>query len=58
MEYYEYVLLYTDNCLSISENAENNLRKEIGKYFKLKEESIGSPSQYLGGKLAQVTLEN
>ena len=58
VDYYEYVLLYTDNCLVISENAENILRKEIGKYFKLKEESIGPPSQNLGDKLSQVTLEN
>ena len=34
------------------------LRDEIGKYFELKEESIGKPSQYLGGKLCQVELEN
>ena len=34
------------------------LRKEIGKHFQLKEESIGPPSQYLGGKLRQVTMEN
>ena len=34
------------------------LRKEIGKQFQLKEESIRTPSQYLGGKLRQVTMEN
>jgi len=57
-EYYEYVLLYTDDCLVISERAESILRNEIGKLFKLKEESIGKPSQYLGGKMRQVELEN
>ena len=41
--YYEYVLLYMDNALVISENVEEILRKEIGKYFELKEESIGCP---------------
>ena len=57
-EYFEYVLLYVDNCLVISHKAEAILREEIGKHFKLKEESIGPPSQYLGGKLRQVTMAN
>ena len=56
--YYEYVLLYTDDVLAISDRAEDLLRKEIGLHFVLKEESIGSPSQYLGGKLRKVTLTN
>ena len=46
-EYYEYVLLYVDDALVFSNKAESILRKEIGKYFKLKEESIGPPDQYL-----------
>ena len=29
-EYYEYVLLYTDDCLVISDQAESILRNEIG----------------------------
>ena len=41
--YYEYVLLYTDDCLVIPDNAEAILRKEIGKFFTLKEQSIGDP---------------
>ena len=57
-KYYEYVLLYTDNCLVISDRAESVLTKEIGKYFELKEASIGPPSKYLGGKLREVELEN
>ena len=57
-EYYEYVLLYVDDVLVISERAEQVLRKEIGQQFVLKEESIGKPTQYLGGKLREVTLEN
>ena len=56
--YYEYVLLYTDDALCVSENPENVLRKEIGKYFELKEESIGPPKIYLGGHVRQVQLEN
>jgi hypothetical protein len=57
-EYYEYVLLYVDNVLLISLNAGTVLQKEIGQHFVLQEESIGPPSQYLGGKLCEVTLEN
>jgi hypothetical protein len=36
-EYYEYVLLYVDDVLVISENAESVLRKEIGQhlYFEM-----------------------
>jgi hypothetical protein len=57
-EYYEYVLLYVDDVLVISERAESVLRNEIGKNWALKPESIGPPSQYLGGKLREVTLAN
>jgi hypothetical protein len=57
-EYYEYVLLYVDDVLVISEQAEAVLRNEIGKDWVLKPESIGPPSQYLGGKLRKVTLAN
>ena len=55
---YEYVLLYTDDALVISENAESILRNEIGRYFILKEESVGPPKIYLGGRVRKVTLEN
>lgn len=57
-EYYEYILLYTDDCLCISENAERVLREGIGKYFALKEASIGPPEIYLGARLRNVVLEN
>ncbi len=57
-EYYEYALLYVDDVLVISENAKSVVRKEIGQHFVLQDEFIGPPSQYLGGKLREVTLEN
>ena len=57
-KYWEYVLLYVDDVLIISEHGEAVLRGEIGKHFKLKEESIGPPSFYLGGKLRKVSLDN
>ena len=55
-EYWEYILLYTDDSLCISEHPERTLRNEIGKYFCLKEESIGSPTIYLGGNVRKVQL--
>ena len=57
-KYYQYVLLYTDDVLVISERAEDVLRKELGQFWELKEESIGDPKIYLGGQLRQTTLEN
>jgi hypothetical protein len=57
-EYYEYVLLHTDDALVISHQAESILRNEIGKYFGLKEASIGPPTIYLGGKMRKVRLDN
>jgi hypothetical protein len=33
------------------------LQIEVGQYFVLREESFGPPSQYLGGKFCEVTLE-
>jgi hypothetical protein len=57
-EYYEYVLIYTDDVLVVSTGGEKILREEIGRYFDLKEESIGPPTIYLGGHLRKVELEN
>ena len=55
---YDYVLLYTDDTLIISENTEGVLRDELRCYFQLKQETIGPPQIYLGGHIQQVTLEN
>ena len=57
-KYWEYILLYTDDVLVISDTGEKTLRDGIGKYFQLKEESIGEPKIYLGGHMRKVTLEN
>ena len=56
--YYEYTLLYVDDLLVVSEKAERVIRSEIGKYFELKEASIGLPDIYLGGKVSKVELNN
>ena len=34
--YYEFVLLFTDGALVMSENSEQLLRKDLGQYFELK----------------------
>ncbi len=57
-DYYEYILLYTDDALVVSENAEQILRNELGRYFTLKEESIGPPKVYLGGHVRKIKLDN
>ena len=54
---YEYVLLYTDNFLVVSENAKNILKEYIERYFELKPDSIVPPSLYLGSYLREVTLD-
>ena len=41
--YYTYILLYTDYILVVSQHSEENLRKDLGRYFELKEDSIGPP---------------
>ena len=55
---WEYVLLYVDDCLVISDRGESILRKEIGRFFELKEESIGKPKLYLGGQMREVALDD
>ena len=57
-EVYEYVLLYTDDCLVVSENAESILKNEIGRYFELKPDSIVPSSLYLGVHLQKIELIN
>ena len=55
---YDYVFLYVDDALVVSENAESILRNELGRYFELKEESIRPSDHYLGGKVRKLQLEN
>lgn len=56
--YWQYVLLYTDDILAIMEEPEAFIRKELASYFTIKEKSIGVPTQYLGNKVSQVTMQN
>ena len=57
-EYYEYLILYTDDAMRISDNDDHVLRNELGQYFLLKEVRIGPPKIYLGGHVQKVQLEN
>jgi hypothetical protein len=52
----EYVLLYVDDVLVVSENARSVICNEIGKFWNLKESSIEKPSLYLGGRCREVEL--
>jgi len=56
--YWEYVLLYVDDALCISDRGRHVLENEIGKYFQIKEGSVSPPTLYLGNKVKQVELEN
>ena len=56
-EYYEYILLYVDDCLVVSQKPKETLHR-LGKYFSLKSDSIGPPKLYLGGKLSKLELPN
>jgi hypothetical protein len=57
-DYYEYILLYTDDALVLSEYAEKILINDLGRYFTLKEKSIEPPKIYLGGSVRKVQLDN
>ena len=57
-EYWKYVILYTDDILAVMEEPEKFLREEVGKRFTLKQKSIGTPTQYIGNKVSQVTMAN
>ena len=56
--YYQYVLLYTNDIMVIMQNPEDFIRNELGKIFVLKPNSIGPLTQYLGNKVSYVTLDN
>ena len=47
-----------DDVLCISHRPEHVFRSEIGKYFYVKEGSVGPPTIYLGNKVSKVTLDN
>ena len=56
-DYWEYVLLYVDDCLAIFIDPEPIVRDKIRKYFLMREASIGEPGVYLRGKVRKVELD-
>ena len=56
-KYYEYVLMYVDDILAISCDAESILR-DVQATFKLKNDKIEAPEFYLGAKLQQKAINN
>ena len=54
--YYEYILCYVDDILSVSLNA-TSILKSIQVNFKLKEDKIEPPSDYLGAVLGQMDID-
>ena len=51
-DYYQYVLLYTDDILAIMEKPEIFIRDDFSNKFVVKPKSIGKPTQYLGNKVS------
>ena len=56
-DYYEYMLLYVDYCLAISETPKEAVLK-LDQFFKMQPNSIAPPSIYLVGKLKKTRLPN
>ena len=54
--YYEYILCYVDDILSVSLNA-TSILKSIHVNFKLKDDKIEPPSDYLGVVLGQMDVD-
>ena len=57
IEYYEYMLLYVDDYLAISE-APKEAVVQLDKLFKMQPNSIAPPDIYLGGKVNKMRLTN
>ena len=56
--FFLYILLYVGDALVIDEDPEMILRSQLGKYFTLKEHSIGESKIYLRYRVRKVVLEN
>ena len=56
-EYYEMLLVYTDDILAIS-HAPREIIEQIGQLFELKAGSIGEPHHYLGAGVGKFQLKS
>lgn len=54
--YWEYVFIYTDDVLALSEDPKRIL-DEMNKHFLLKPESIGEPKEYLGAQISKYWID-
>jgi hypothetical protein len=55
-EFYEMVLCYVDDILSISHDPEATLRS-LTNVFKLKDDKVEEPHMYLGAQLGKITID-
>jgi hypothetical protein len=56
-EFYEYLLVYTDDLLAVATNPKAIL-DDVNLFFHLKPESVGHPNIYLGSKVSKAKLAN
>jgi hypothetical protein len=56
-KYYEYILCYFDDILSISADPKKTMRR-IQEDIKLKDDKIAEPAVYLGATIAKMSLGN
>ena len=55
-KYYEYLFVYVDDVIAISENPEAILKK-LNEFYTLKPESIKEPKTFLGATISKVHLD-
>lgn len=56
-EYYEYLLVYVDDVLVVS-HAPEDIMKQIGTEFEIKNNEYGPPTSYLGGGISKIDIGN
>ena len=56
-EYDEYMILYVDDCLAVSETP-NEAALQHDKFFKIQPSSNAPPNIYLGDKVKKMRLPN
>ena len=54
-QYYEYLLVYIDNIMSIIEEPEITINK-LKRRFSIREETVESPKKYLGADIKEWQL--
>ena len=55
--YYDYLLVYVDNVL-VASHAPEEIMKQIGNEFEIKNGEYGPPTSYLGAEVLKVQLGN